>query len=94
MITFDAGGGEDPGRPLFGLVRFEPGEERRVRDTLISFDTATAADLLVIRERWTDDYQVTQLRFVVPEELRPPAGARLPLDNMVARFPTCHRRWA
>lgn len=93
MITFDAGGGEDPGRLLFGIVRFDPGKERRVRDTLISFDTATAADLLVIREQWTDDYQVTPLRFVVPEQLRPPAGARLPLDEMVARFPTC-RRWA
>ncbi|ABD10516.1 hypothetical protein ThrDRAFT_02310 [Frankia casuarinae] len=89
---FDRGSGGDPGPPLFGIVRFEPGGDRRVRDTVITFPGATAADLFAIEQGW-HDYQVTSLRFFV-HDVRPAAvdWTRYRSDDLAARFAD-RRRW-
>jgi hypothetical protein len=80
----DIGKGDEPDAVLFGVVRFEPGGDRRVADTMITFDSPTAADLFAIEHGWSD-YQVTPLRFFVTE-IRPPAGSRMYLDAVLARM--------
>ncbi|WP_101833900.1 hypothetical protein [Frankia canadensis] len=92
MITFGTGGGLDPDALMFGVVRFQPGDGRQVRDVFGAFDSPAAADLFVVERRWTDDYQVSALRLAVPEALRPPAGSRLALDHLAARYPNRRRR--
>lgn len=51
---------------LFGVVRFEAGGSRRVRDTVITFRSAADADSFAVERGWSD-YQVTPLRFFVEE---------------------------
>ncbi len=86
----DRAGGGDPGPLLFGIVRFEPGETRQVRDTVITFNSPAAADLFAIEQGW-HDYQVTPLRFFV-HDTRPPAMDWTRFDDLVTRFAD-HRRW-
>ncbi|WP_241255547.1 hypothetical protein [Candidatus Protofrankia californiensis] len=68
---------------LWGVVRFEPGEERRVRDTMITFDSAASADLFAIEHGW-HDYQVTPLFFFV-ENVSRQVGGRRQLEAALAR---------
>ncbi len=80
--TADSGGHERT-PVLWGVVRFEPGEERRVRDTTITFDSAGAAELFALEQGW-GDYQITPLLFFV-DAVVPPPGSRLVLDAALAR---------
>ncbi len=68
---------------LWGVVRFEPGAERRVRDTMITFDSAASADLFAIENGW-HDYQVTPLFFFV-ENVSRQVGGRSQLEAALAR---------
>jgi hypothetical protein len=78
-------GEPDDGAVLFGVVRFEPGGERRVSETVITFCSAGAADRFARDQGW-DDYQVTPLRFFVnTAPVRPPAGAASYLADVLAR---------
>ncbi len=77
-------GGRDGRTPLlYGVVRFEPGEERRVRDTTITFDSPGSAELFAVEQGW-HDYQVTPLFFFV-DNVATPAGSRMLLDGALAR---------
>jgi hypothetical protein len=68
---------------VYGVVRFEPGPERLVRDTVITFESARAADSYAVAQGW-DDYAVCALRFLID---RPPIaavpGAYLPMSASV-----------
>ncbi|KLL09541.1 hypothetical protein FrCorBMG51_24195 [Protofrankia coriariae] len=78
------GGATDVRMPvLYGVVRFEPGEERRVRDTTIAFDSPASAELFAVESGWSD-FQVTPLFFFVDSVTAPTAG-RLLLDAALAR---------
>ncbi|WP_322751211.1 MULTISPECIES: hypothetical protein [unclassified Frankia] len=79
--TDDGGDGRIP--VLYGVVRFEPGEERRVRDTTITFDSAASAELFAVESGW-DDYQVCPLFFFVDTATAPAAG-RVLLGAALAR---------
>ncbi|WP_165486224.1 hypothetical protein [Frankia sp. Cppng1_Ct_nod] len=68
---------------LWGVVRFEPGDGRRVRDTTITFDSAGSAELFALEQGW-GDYQITPLFFFV-ENVVPPAGSRMVLDAALTR---------
>ncbi len=61
---------------LYGVVRFEPGDERRVRDTTITFDSPASAELFAVESGW-HDYQVTPLFFFVDNATAPAAGQML-----------------
>ncbi|WP_322770215.1 hypothetical protein, partial [Frankia sp. Cr1] len=88
--TDDGGDGRIP--VLYGVVRFEPGEERRVRDTTITFDSPAAAELFAVElfavESGWDDYQVCPLFFFVDTATAPAAG-RVLLGAALAR--SAHR---
>jgi hypothetical protein len=90
MVMLDMGGGGEADAVLFGIVRFEPGGGRRVRDTVITFDSPAAADLFAIEQGWSDEYEVCPLRFFV-HELRPPTGARMNLDAVLGRVAESRR---
>ncbi|WP_322761276.1 hypothetical protein [Frankia sp. Cr2] len=68
---------------LYGVVRFEPGDERRVRDTTITFDSPAAAELFAVESGW-HDYQVCPLFFFVDTATAPAAG-RVLLGAALAR---------
>jgi hypothetical protein len=71
---------------LYGVVRFESGVTRRVRDIVITFDSVESADRFALEHGWGEDYQVAALRFFVEElPVTPPAGSRLYLDRALAR---------
>ncbi|EFC83294.1 hypothetical protein [Parafrankia sp. EUN1f] len=88
---FDKGSGGGPHPLLFGVVRFEAGGDRLVRDTVITFNEPTTADLFAIENGW-HDYQVTPLRFFV-HDLRPPALDWTRFDDLTTRF-AVRRRWS
>ncbi len=67
---------------LYGVVRFEQGDERRVRDTTITFDSPAAAELFAVESGW-HDFQVTPLFFFV-DNATAPAG-RMLLGAALAR---------
>jgi hypothetical protein len=80
------GGGGGAGPELFGAVRFEAGVTRRVRDIVITFDSAESADRFALEHGWGEDYQVAALRFFVEElPATPLGGSRLHLDRALAR---------
>ncbi len=68
---------------LYGVVRFEPGEERRVRDTTIAFDSPRSAELFAVESGW-HDFQVCPLFFFVDTVTMPAAG-RVLLGAALAR---------
>ncbi len=68
---------------LYGVVRFESGDERRVRDTTITFDSPGSAELFAVESGW-HDYQVTALFFFVDNASAPAAG-RMLLGAALAR---------
>ncbi|KPM54777.1 hypothetical protein ACG83_15200 [Frankia sp. R43] len=90
MFDKRSGSGGEPGPVLFGVVRFEAGGDRRVQDTVITFNEPTAADLFAIEHGW-HDYQVTPLRFFV-HDLRPQAVDLARFDDLATRFAD-RRRW-
>jgi hypothetical protein len=47
---------------VYGVVRFEPGPDRMVRDAVITFESAQAADLFAVEQGW-HDYAVCALCF-------------------------------
>jgi uncharacterized repeat protein (TIGR03917 family) len=71
------------GPALFGVVRFEPGEGRRVRDVLIPFETLVSAERAAANEGRSDS-QACPLRFVV-REVSQPAGIRRLFEGELAR---------
>ncbi|WP_242606221.1 hypothetical protein [Protofrankia symbiont of Coriaria ruscifolia] len=78
------GGASDERMPvLYGVVRFEPGDERRVRDTTITFDSPASAELFAIESGW-HDFQVTPLFFFV-DTVTAPAAGRMLLGAALAR---------
>ncbi|WP_239393636.1 hypothetical protein [Frankia sp. CiP3] len=68
---------------LYGVVRFEPGGERQVRDTTITFDSPASAELFAVESGW-HDYQVTPLFFFV-DTVPAPAAGRMLLGAALAR---------
>ncbi len=81
--TTDGANGDERLPVLYGVVRFEPGDERRVRDTTITFDSPAAAELFAVESGW-HDYQVTALFFFVDNASAPAAG-RMLLGAALAR---------
>ncbi|WP_250289495.1 hypothetical protein [Frankia sp. CiP1_Cm_nod1] len=79
----DDGNAEERPSVLYGVVRFEPGGERRVRDTTITFDSAASAEVFAVESGW-HDYQVTPLFFFV-DRVTAPAAGRLLLGAALAR---------
>lgn len=88
MTTGESSGRKNRSEPvLYGIVRFQPGGEQRVQDTVITFRSAAAADTFAVERGWSD-YQVTPLRFLVEDE--PPEGGMWmvhgeKLQHLVAR---------
>ncbi len=76
-------GGDGSMSVLYGVVRFEPGDERRVRDTTITFDSPASAELFAVESGW-HDYQVCPLFFFVDHSTAPAAG-RMLLGAALAR---------
>ncbi len=76
-------GGDGRLSMLYGVVRFEAGEERRVRDTTITFDSSASAELFAVESGW-DAYQVCPLFFFVDTATAPAAG-RMLLGAALAR---------
>ncbi len=81
--TTDGGNADERLPVLYGVVRFEPGDERRVRDTTITFDSPAAAELFATESGW-HDYQVCPLFFFVDAATAPAAG-RVLLGAALAR---------
>ncbi|WP_322756428.1 hypothetical protein [Frankia sp. Cas3] len=79
----DDGAGDDRLAVLYGVVRFEPGDDRRVRDTTITFDSPAAAELFAVESGW-HDYQVCPLFFFV-NTVTAPATGRMLLGAALAR---------
>ncbi len=79
----DDGAGDGRLAVLYGVVRFEPGGDRRVRDTTITFDSPAAAELFAVESGW-HDYQVCPLFFFVDTATAPAAG-RMLLGAALAR---------
>ncbi len=67
---------------LYGVVRFDSGENRRVRDTTITFGSAESAELFAIENGW-HDYQVTPLFFFT--DVAAMVGTGMSLDVALAR---------
>ncbi len=67
---------------LYGVVRFDSGENRRVRDTTITFGSAESAELFAIENGW-HDYQVTPLFFFT--DVAAMVGTGMSLDVASAR---------
>jgi hypothetical protein len=65
------------------VVRFEAGDERRIRDTTIMFDSPGAADVFAVDSGW-HDYQVTPL-FVFIDTATAPVAGRMLLGAALAR---------
>jgi hypothetical protein len=74
---------DDQNSVLYGVVRFEPGEDRRVRDTTIVFDAPAAAELFAVDSGWCD-YQVVPV-FVVVDPVTAPVTGRILLGVALAR---------
>ncbi|ONH37512.1 hypothetical protein BL254_03335 [Protofrankia sp. BMG5.30] len=85
MVGYAVDDGEGEGRSavLYGVVRFESGDERRVRDTTITFDSPAAAELFALESGW-HDFQVTPLFFFV-DSVTAPAAGRMLLGAALAR---------
>jgi len=84
-MTVDDGGGGSAAPLVFGIVRFAPGGERRIVDTIITFESAASADSYARARGWAD-YAVTGVRFFLDLPLRPPVGSRLLLDAVQKRL--------
>ncbi len=82
-VTADGGNTDERLPVLYGVVRFEPGDERRVRDTTITFDSPASAELFAVESGW-HDYQVCPLFFFVDTATAPAAG-RVLLGAALAR---------
>lgn len=74
MALFNAGAA------VYGAVRFETGAGRRVRDAVVAFESAQAADLFAVEQGW-HDYAVCPLYFFVD---RLPTSAAVGVDGQEA----------
>ncbi|WP_239333558.1 hypothetical protein [Frankia sp. CiP3] len=62
---------------LYGVIRFESGETRQIRDATVTFGSAESAELFAVENGW-HDYQVTPLFFFV--DIAATAGIRMSPD--------------
>jgi hypothetical protein len=60
---------------LYGVVRFHAGSDRAVRDTVVTFATAEAAELFALENGW-DDYEVSPIWFFGPRRSVTPRPKR------------------